>query len=163
MTITEEQHIEFIISKIDILLEQSKVGNTRDALVAIMQKQLTDDERRIFFFYFYKLYKGYTKYRHINILIDYYKLLEKLVENHNDQKDNTIFDTSEANKILTPELEMEVLDIEKTNSEEMIKLKAFFARVIILLFGLGIFVYLILLLSLSKDSGDLFIALAKLF
>jgi hypothetical protein len=146
MSITEEQHIDFIISKIDILLEQQKHGSIRDNLVAISQKQLTLEERKALIFYFYKLYKGYKR------------IASKSIDNK-----IIIDEINITPQSLNPELENEVLEIERTTTTEMIKLKMFFAKVIVILSCVGIVGYTILILSINRKADDIFIAISNLF
>lgn len=162
MSITEKQHVDFIISKIDILLEQQKHGSIRDNLVAISQNQLTLEERKALIFYFYKLYKGYNKYKHINLTIDYYKMLERIASKSINNK-IIIDEINITPQSLSPELENEVLEIERTTTTEMIKLKMFFAKVIVILSCVGIVGYTILILSINRKADDIFIAISNLF
>lgn len=151
MSVSEDQHIEFIITKIDILLDEFKDLHIRDALDIIVGEHLTESERKTYLTYFFKLHKGYSKYKHVNLMIDYHKNVERLAISGTN-------DNSEA----LDELEREISDIEEMNQAEMIKLKSFFFKIITTVLVIGIVAYFFLLLSVSGDMSELILGLAKL-
>jgi len=152
MGVSEDQHIEFIITKIDILLDEFKDLHIRDALDIIIGEHLTEPERKTYLTYFFKLHKGYSKYKHVNLMIDYHKNVERLAINGN----------SESNTEALNELEREISDIEEMNQAEMLKLRTFFFKIITTVLVLGIVAYFFLLLSVSGDISELILGLAKL-
>lgn len=152
MSVSEDQHIEFIITKIDILLDEFKDLHIRDALDIIVGEHLTEPERKTYLTYFFNLHKGYSKYKHVNLMIDYHKNVERLAINGN----------SEPNTEALDELEREISDIEKMNQAEMLKLRTFFFKIITTVLVLGIVAYFFLLLSVSGDMSELILGLAKL-
>lgn len=157
MGITEEQHIDFIISKIDILLEDFRDLNIKDALSEILTSHLTEAERKAFVLYFYKLHKGYSKYKHINLMIDYHKNIERLaVAGYGTPSPS-------AKDSVISELEDEISDIEEINKAEMVKLKSFFLKIIVFLLISGVAIYIFMLAFLSNDQSEIILGIAKLF
>lgn len=163
MAMTEEQKIEFIISKIDVYLDELEEGDIKEALNIIVSNYMSDDERKTFITYFYKLFKGYNKYKHINLLIDYHKNIEKLALDTNEVKCDIVNCQQSIKKTIIDELADEILDIDTINSNEMIKLKIFFSKLIITLFSFAIFLYLMFMILFLKDPSEIFVGLSKMF
>ena len=161
MSITEEQRIEFIISKIDIHLDEFKDLPIKEAIECVFQKHLNEDEKKNFRAYFYKLYKGYSKYRHLNLMIDYHKTVERMQQKDSSTKTPTTKD--EGLEVFSPVSVGEVNDIDAVNHIELIKLKTFGTKAIILVFIIGVGVYVGLLALLSGDYIDIFTKLSSMF
>ena len=149
MSITEEQRIEFIISKIDIHLDEFKDLPIKEAIENVFQKHLNEDEKKNFRAYFYKLYKGYSKYRHLNLMIDYHKTVERMQQKGGPATTPIIKD--ESIEVFSPVAAGEVSDIDAVNHAELIKLKTFGTKAIILVFIVGVGIYAGLLALLSGD------------
>lgn len=162
MVMTEEQKIEFIISKIDIYLEELEEGDIKEALDIIISNYVTDDERKTFISYFYKLYKGYTKYKVINPLIDYHKNFEKITAGIIGSKHIVNKSKKHSDETVTVDLVNEILDIDSINTNEMIKLKVFFSKLIISLFSIAIVMYLIFMIIIIKDPSDIIVGSIKI-
>ena len=160
MSITEEQRIEFIISKIDIHLDEFKDLPIKEAIECVFQKHLNEDEKKNFRAYFYKLYKGYSKYRHLNLMIDYHKTVERMQQNDSSTKTPTTKD--ESLEVFSPVSVGEVNDIDAVNHAELIKLKTFGTKAIILVFIIGVGIYAGLLTLLSGDYMDIFIKISSI-
>ena len=161
MPITEEQRIEFIISKIDIHLDEFKDLPIKDAVESVFQKHLNEEEKKNFRAYFYKLYKGYSKYRHLNLMIDYHKTVERMQQKDSSTKTPTTKD--ESLEVFSPVSAGEVIDIDAVNHIELIKLKTFGAKATILVFIIGVGVYVGLLALVSGDYIDIFTKLSSMF
>lgn len=160
MSITEEQRIGFIISKIDIHLEEYKDKPIKEAINLVFSNYLTEEERINFANYFYKLYKGYTKYRHLNLMIDYYKTVERL-KTHKNPEDKDDGNGSGLD-VLIPADE-EASEIEDMNHKELIKLKSFGIKVFIVIIVIGIIIYSLALLTLNKDNLSILMKIAEMF
>lgn len=164
MSMSEEQMIEFIISKIDIQLEHNKDVYLSDALYRIAENELSEKEKKVFVSYFYRLHKGYSKYKHINLAIEYHKILETLVSQNNPQLVNlhspgTTPDNLPLNTVLgkpmipeDPELDSEIDEVETLNKKELVKLKSFFFRASLTVFLLGIAFCAFMLVLLDEDA-----------
>ena len=161
MSITEEQRIEFIISKIDIHLDEFKDLPIKEAVECVFQKHLNEDEKKNFRAYFYKLYKGYSKYRHLNLMIDYHKTVERMQQK--DSSINTPNTKDESLEVFSPVSVGEVNDIDAVNHVELIKLKTFGTKAVILVFIVGIGIYAGLLALLSGDYIEIVIKLTSMF
>ena len=146
MSITEEQRIGFIISKIDIHLEEYKDKPIKEAINLVFSNYLTEEERNNFSEYFYKLYKGYMKYRHLNLLIDYYKAVERL-KAHN-RTNNSNGESDEDIDVFSPP-DDEISEIEAINQKELIKLKSFGLKFFMSAILIGIVGYTIVLIALN--------------
>ncbi len=160
MSITEEQRIEFIISKIDIHLEELKDLPIKDAIEKIFQTHLNEDEKKNFRAYFYKLYKGYSKYRHLNLMIDYHKTVERMQQKGGPATTPVIKD--ESIEVFSPVANGEVNDIEAVNHAELIKLKTFGTKAVILVFIIGVAIYAGLLTLLSGDYIEIIAKLVSM-
>ena len=160
MSITEEQRIEFIISKIDIHLDEFNDLPIKDALEKIFHTHLNEDEKKNFRAYFYKLYKGYSKYRHLNLMIDYHKTVERM--QHQGGPATTPIIRDESIEIFSPVAVREVSDIDAVNHAEFIKLKTFGAKAVILVFIVGVGIYAGLLALLSGDYIEILIKLTSM-
>lgn len=160
MSITEEQRIEFIISKIDIHLDEFKDLPIKEAIENIFQKHLNEDEKKNFHAYFYKLYKGYSKYRHLNLMIDYHKTLERMQQQGGPATTPIIRD--ESIELFSPVAVREVSDIDAVNHAELIKLKTFGAKSVILVFIVGVAIYAGLLALLSGDYIEIIAKLVSM-
>ena len=160
MSITEEQRIEFIISKIDIHLEEFKDLPIKDAIEKIFQTHLNEDEKKNFRAYFYKLYKGYSKYRHLNLMIDYHKTVERMQQKGVPATTPVIKD--ESIEVFSPVSSGEVNDIEAVNHAELIKLKTFGTKAVILVFIIGVAIYAGLLTLLSGDYIEIIAKLVSM-
>ncbi len=160
MSITEEQRIEFIISKIDILLDEFKDLPIKEAIENVFQKHLDEDEKKNFRAYFYKLYKGYSKYRHLNLMVDYHKTVERMQQKGGPATTPVIKD--ESIEVFSPISSGEVNDIEAVNHAELIKLKTFGTKAVILVFIIGVAIYAGLLTLLSGDYIEIIAKLVSM-
>lgn len=157
MAITEEQRIEFIIAKIDMYLDEYKEVPIKDAIDSIFQKHLNDDEKKNYKVYFYKLYKSYLKYRHLNLIIDYRKTIIDL-----EGKEETVTglaDRDDAKDIFSSVSSKEIDEIDVVNQTELIKLRSFGIRAAILVFIIGITIYLGLLSLLTGNYTEILVKL----
>lgn len=160
MSITEEQRIEFIISKIDIHLEEYKEKPIKEALNLVFTNYLNEDERLNFCNYFYKLYKGYTKYRHLNLMIDYYKTVERLKNKKNPGEDG---DGSDHDMDVFAPPDGEISEIDVINQKELIKLKSFGVKVFVVIIIIGIIIYSLALLTLNKEHISILMQIMAMF
>ena len=160
MSITEEQRIEFIISKIDIHLDEFKDLPIKEAIENVFQKHLDEDEKKNFRAYFYKLYKGYSKYRHLNLMIDYHKTVERMRQQGGSA--TTPVTKDESIEVFSPVTAGEVSDIDAVNHAELIKLKTFGTKAIILVFIVGVGIYAGLLALLSGDYIEIIAKLVSM-
>ena len=160
MPITEEQRIEFIISKIDIHLDEFKDLPIKEAIENIFQKHLNEDEKKNFRAYFYKLYKGYSKYRHLNLMIDYHKAVERMQQQGGPATTPIIRD--ESIEIFSPVAVRELSDIDAVNHAELIKLRTFGTKSVILVFIVGVAIYAGLLALLSGDYIEIIAKLVSM-
>ncbi len=163
MAMTEDQKIEFIISKMDIYLEECEEHDIKEALDIIVSNYMTEDERKTFVAYFYRLFKGYNKYKHINLLIDYHKNIEKLTNDTSDLTCDTSKCPKTIRKKLADELTNEILDVDVINNQEMIKLKSFFIKIFISLFAVAMTTYLFFMAFFLKDTSEIIIGISKMF
>ena len=160
MSITEEQRIEFIISKIDIHLDEFKDLPIKEAVECVFQKHLNEDEKKNFRAYFYKLYKGYSKYRHLNLMIDYHKTVERMQRQGGPAATPVIKD--ESIEVFSPVAAGEVSDIDAVNHTELIKLKTFGTKAFILVFIVGVGIYAGLLALLTGDYIEIIAKLVNM-
>lgn len=79
--LSKEKRISLMIDKIEAAITEDKLKNdTYDKVViGTFDIFLTEEEKELFIIHFFNLHKGYTKYKHLNLQIDYHKMMEKKV------------------------------------------------------------------------------------
>lgn len=131
---SEEDYINYIMVKLDIYLKNSTEKNHIDIIRDAVLNHLSEQECKIFLYYFFRLYQGYTKYRELNLVIDYHKMIEALArKNLKDiyPKQESIPTTDNQKSNISAELEKEIDTLTAISTKEVNRLHSFVIKFVI--------------------------------